>query len=87
MTTQVRQDEVVGKITRRLIPFLWLLFIVNYLDRTNVAMAKLQMTKDVNLSDYAYSSARPLLLGLFSLRGPQQSDPPAHRRRAGSPAS
>jgi MFS transporter, ACS family, tartrate transporter len=54
MTTQVRQDDVVGKLTRRLIPFLWLLFIVNYLDRTNVAMAKLQMSHDVNLGDYAF---------------------------------
>ena len=31
---------IVARIVRRLIPFLCLLFIVNYLDRTNVGMAK-----------------------------------------------
>src|ERR1700722_11084657 len=47
-------SSAIGKITRRLIPFLCLLFIVNYLDRTNVAMAKLQMFSSTNLNDKSY---------------------------------
>ncbi len=34
---------VVSKLTRRLLPFLFLLYIVNYLDRINVGFAALQM--------------------------------------------
>ncbi|MGD0464845.1 MAG: MFS transporter [Tepidisphaeraceae bacterium] len=50
-----------SRVHRRLIPFLCLLFLVNYLDRTNVAMAKLQMLHDVGLTDAAYG----LGAGLF----------------------
>src|SRR4051812_48007308 len=47
-------DDVVSRIVRRLIPFLCLLYIVNYLDRTNVAMAKLRMLGDTGISERAY---------------------------------
>ena len=50
-----------NKVVRRLIPFLCLLFIVNYIDRTNVAMAKLQMVDAGILTDPSYS----LGAGLF----------------------
>jgi ACS family tartrate transporter-like MFS transporter len=53
--------ETMRRVHRRLIPFLCLLFIVNYLDRTNVAMAKLQMLRDVGLTEAAYG----LGAGLF----------------------
>ena len=43
------------RVSRRLIPFLFVLFICNYLDRTNVAIAKLQMSADLRFSDTAYS--------------------------------
>jgi len=62
---------VIGKITRRLIPFLCLLFIVNYLDRTNVAMAKLQMFGDTNLNDKSYGFGAGLFfLGYFLFEVP-----------------
>jgi hypothetical protein len=35
--------RVVAKLTRRLLPFLFLLYIVAYLDRINVGFAALQM--------------------------------------------
>jgi MFS transporter, ACS family, tartrate transporter len=44
-------DSVIAKVQRRLIPFLCLLFVVNYVDRTNIAMAKLQMLADIHLRD------------------------------------
>src|SRR5690242_7367717 len=54
-------DRVVGRIIWRLIPFLCLLYVVNYLDRTNVAMAKLQMARDTAMDERAYG----LGAGLF----------------------
>jgi MFS transporter, ACS family, tartrate transporter len=61
----------VAKITRRLIPFLCLLFIVNYLDRTNVAMAKLQMESDIHLSEAAYGfGAGCFFIGYFLFEVP-----------------
>src|SRR5436309_4794579 len=37
------EAAVIAKLTRRLLPFLFLLYIVSYLDRINVGFAKLQM--------------------------------------------
>ncbi|MFY0727174.1 MFS transporter [Pseudomonas sp. NFX15] len=42
------------KINWRLLPFLILCYFVAYLDRVNVGFAKLQMQRDLNLSDAAY---------------------------------
>lgn len=41
-------------ITARLIPFLFLLYIVAYLDRVNVSFAQLQMKDDLKFSDAIY---------------------------------
>lgn len=49
------QEQVFAKIARRLIPFIMLLYVVNYIDRVNVAFAALTMNKDVGLSATAYS--------------------------------
>jgi len=72
----VETDELIGHTTiaaivRRLIPFLCLLFIVNYLDRTNIAMAKLRMQGDLHLSDDAYGSGAGLFfVGYFLFEVP-----------------
>jgi len=42
------------RVTRRLLPFLLLLYIISWLDRVNVGFAKLQMNTDLGLSDTAY---------------------------------
>lgn len=54
-------SRATAKITSRLIPFLCLLFLVNYLDRTNVAMAKLPMVAEGRLTEASYG----LGAGLF----------------------
>ena len=41
---------VIAKARRRLIPFLFLLYIVSYLDRVNVSFASLQMNKALGFS-------------------------------------
>lgn len=54
-----RDDSEVARVTMRrvslrLLPFLFVLFVFNYIDRANVAMAKLQMSGDLGLSATAY---------------------------------
>src|SRR5579862_9642198 len=46
--------HVVSKLTRRLLPFLFLLYIVAYLDRINVGFAALQMRGQLGFSDEVY---------------------------------
>jgi ACS family tartrate transporter-like MFS transporter len=46
----VDEGQVLAKIRRRLLPFMFLLYIVSYLDRVNVGFAALQMNQDLGLS-------------------------------------
>jgi ACS family tartrate transporter-like MFS transporter len=65
MTTSTNSTDlellVIRKLTLRLVPFLFLLYIVAYLDRINVGFAALQMQRQLGLSDTAYG----LGAGLF----------------------
>jgi len=49
------------KVAYRLLPFVFLLYIVNYIDRVNVSFANLRMSADLGLSDRAYG----LGVGMF----------------------
>jgi ACS family tartrate transporter-like MFS transporter len=53
-------ERVVAKVARRLIPFMMLLYFVNYLDRTNIGFAELQMSEDLGLTATAYGLASGL---------------------------
>ena len=55
------EAAVLRKVTLRLIPFLFLLYVLNILDRSNVAMAKKAMMGDLGLSEWTYG----LGVGLF----------------------
>lgn len=55
------EQHIVGHIARRLVPFLALIYVVAYVDRTVVGFAKLHMNAAVGLSDAAYG----LGAGLF----------------------
>ena len=46
----VEQDKVFAKCAWRLIPFMMLLFVVNYLDRVNVGFAALTLNKQLGFS-------------------------------------
>jgi ACS family tartrate transporter-like MFS transporter len=52
--TAVLEHSTVRRITIRLIPFLAVLFLFNFIDRTNVAFAALRMRDDVGISPSAY---------------------------------
>jgi ACS family tartrate transporter-like MFS transporter len=55
-----------AKITRRLIPFMFLLYIVAFLDRVNVGFAALQMNEDLGFSDAVYGlGAGIFFIGYF----------------------
>jgi ACS family tartrate transporter-like MFS transporter len=51
------------RVSLRLLPFLFLIYIFNFLDRTNVAIAALQMNRDLHFSATAYGFGA----GIFSL--------------------
>jgi ACS family tartrate transporter-like MFS transporter len=51
------------KATRRLIPFLFLIYVAAYLDRVNVSFAQLQLEDDLGFSDTIFG----LGAGIFSL--------------------
>jgi len=47
-------DKIFSKMAWRLLPFIMLLYVVNYIDRVNVGFAALTMNKDLGLSPAAY---------------------------------
>jgi len=48
------EEATIRKVTRRLVPFLFVLYVVCFLDRVNVGFAALQMNADLGLSATAY---------------------------------
>ena len=55
-----------AKVTRRIIPFLFLCYVFAYVDRVNVGFAKLQMQQDLGISDSVYGiGAGMFFLGYF----------------------
>jgi MFS family permease len=62
---------VVSLLTRRLLPFLFLLYIVAYLDRMNVGFAALQMQEQLGFNDVVYGRAAGMFfLGYFVFQVP-----------------
>ena len=60
-----------AKVDRRLIPFLFLCYILAYLDRVNVGFAKLQMLQDLSLSDAAFGTGAGIFfVGYFLFEVP-----------------
>src|SRR6266851_3590212 len=49
------------RVAYRLLPFVFLLYVVNYIDRVNVSFANLRMSADLGLTDRAYG----LGVGMF----------------------
>ena len=59
------------KVDVRLLPFLFLCYILAYLDRVNVGFAKLQMLKDLSMSDAAFATgAGVFFIGYFFFEVP-----------------
>jgi len=63
--------RTVSKLTWRIMPFLFLLYIIAYIDRINVGFAALQMQQQVGLSDAVYGSgAGVFFFGYFLFQVP-----------------
>src|SRR5438552_18804832 len=59
------------RIARRLLPFLFLLYVANYLDRTNIAYATLGMKGDLGLTDSVFGTASGIFfIGYLGLQIP-----------------
>jgi ACS family tartrate transporter-like MFS transporter len=57
------ERRIVGRVIRRLIPFIFLCYVVAYIDRVNIGFAASLMQRDLGLSDWDYG----LGAGLFFL--------------------
>lgn len=69
--TQDFEARVISRLTWRLIPFLFLLYIVAYLDRINVGFAALQMQEQLHFSDRVYGlGAGIFFVGYFFFQLP-----------------
>src|SRR3989442_2268331 len=59
------------RITRRLMPFLFTLYAIAYLDRVNISYAGLEMTRDLGFSDEVFGfGAGIFFVGYFLLEIP-----------------
>jgi ACS family tartrate transporter-like MFS transporter len=64
-------DRTRRRITRRLAPFLFLLYVLNYMDRVNISYAALQMTGDLGFSNAVFGfGAGIFFIGYFLFQIP-----------------
>jgi D-galactonate transporter len=64
-------DPLYARVSWRLMPFLFLCYVVAYLDRVNVGFAKLQMLADLRFSDTVYGAGAGIFfIGYFLFEVP-----------------
>ena len=65
------EDALYAKLRRKLLPFLFLLYVIAYLDRINVGFAALQMNRQIGLSPAVFGfGAGVFFIGYFVLEIP-----------------
>jgi MFS transporter, ACS family, tartrate transporter len=65
------ETATVRKISRRIIPFVFVLYIVNYIDRANIGYAALAMNEDLGLTSQMFGLAAGLFfIGYFLFEVP-----------------
>ena len=65
------EERTYARVTRRLLPFLGICYLVAYLDRVNVGFAKLHMLADLSMSEAAYGfGAGIFFIGYFLFEVP-----------------
>ena len=63
---EAREARIVGRVIGRLIPFVFICYVIAYLDRVNIGFAAADMQKDLGLSDAVYGFGAGLFfLGYF----------------------
>ena len=69
-----RASDVYSKVTWRLVPLLFVCYVLSYLDRINVGFAQLQMKSDLGFSDAVYGlGAGIFFIGYFLFEVPSCS--------------
>src|SRR5437667_7216344 len=69
--TEMIEQRTMKKIRRRILPWVFLLYVIAFLDRANVAFAKLTMSGDLGFSEAVYGLGAGLFfLGYFVLEIP-----------------
>ena len=63
----IRTDALYRRVTLRFVPLLFLAYVFNYLDRTNIAFGQLQMKGDLGFSDLVYGSGASILFISYAL--------------------
>jgi D-galactonate transporter len=53
-TLKDAEERIYGKVTARIVPFLFICYLAAYLDRVNVGFAKLQMLNELGFSETVY---------------------------------
>jgi sugar phosphate permease len=51
------QNSIIKRVNKRIIPFLMLLYLIAYIDRSNISVAALQMNADLALTAEMYGIA------------------------------
>ena len=68
---EIFEQQTYRKVDFRLIPFLFLCYILAYFDRVNIGFAKLQMLKDLSLSEAAFATGAGIFfIGYFFFEVP-----------------
>ncbi|MFO1249228.1 MAG: MFS transporter [Alphaproteobacteria bacterium] len=66
-----RSDRILARAAWRLIPFMALMYVVAFLDRSNISFAALQMNKELGFSPQVYGNAAGIFfLGYFLFEVP-----------------
>ena len=85
---QAFENATYRKVALRFIPFLMLCYVVAYLDRINIGIAKLNMLADLQFSEAAYGLGAGLFfIGYMVFGCPATSSCTASARVCGSRAS
>ncbi|MBW8708183.1 MAG: MFS transporter [Alphaproteobacteria bacterium] len=67
----VRSDKILARAAWRLIPFMALMYVVAFLDRSNISFAALQMNRELGFSPQVYGNAAGIFfLGYFLFEVP-----------------
>jgi MFS transporter, ACS family, tartrate transporter len=62
-------DDTRRRVTRRLMPFLFVLYVVAYIDRINISFAGLQMTAELGFSDAVFGLGSGIFFVGYALLG------------------
>ncbi|MGH9739775.1 MAG: MFS transporter [Candidatus Acidiferrales bacterium] len=63
----ISQEVIYGRVSRRFLPLLFTCYLFNYVDRTNIGFAQLQMRGDLGLSAMAYGLGAGIFFVSYSL--------------------